>query len=89
MLQIGFRLLDYARNFLHALAQVRNPFFGRREIARHQEIKAVGQALHVNKRIPLRVFQLFSLEDLVIDVLLENAKIDVVGARKPRSVNGV
>ena len=80
MLQIGFRLRDDARNFFHALAQTRDPFFCRREIARDQKIKAVGQALHVNQRIPLRLLQLFGPEDFVIDVLFENSKINVVRA---------
>ena len=89
MLQVGFRLCNHARNFLHPLAQIWNPFFRRREIARDQKIKAVGETLHVNERIPLRLFQLFGPEDLVIDVLLEDPKIDVVRTRKLRSVDGV
>ena len=89
MLQIGFRLRDHARDFFHALAQTRDPFFRRREIARDQKIKAVGQALHVNQRIPLRLLQLFGPEDFVIDVLFENSKINVVRASELRSIDGV
>ena len=88
MLQIRFRLRDHAGNCFHALAQIWNPLFWRREIARDQQIKAVGQALLVNERIPLRILQLFSPEDLVIDVLLEDAKIDIVRAGELRSVDG-
>src|SRR5205814_873828 len=79
-LQIGFRLSDYARNRFHALAHARNPFFRRCEISSDHEVKAVRKALHVNERIPVWLLQLFSLEDLVIYVLLQNAKIDVVRA---------
>ncbi len=89
MLQIGFRLRDDARDLFHALAQTRDPFFRRREIARDQKIKAVGQALHVNQRIPLRLLQLFGPEDFVIDVLFENSKINVVRASELRSIDGV
>src|SRR6266699_5190965 len=89
MLQIGFRLCDDARDISHALAQTRDPFFRRREIARDQKIKAVGQALHVNQRIPLPLLQLFGSEDFVIDVLLENSKINVVRASELRSIDGV
>jgi hypothetical protein len=42
------------------------------------KIKAVGEALHVNQRVPFGFFQLFILEDFVIDVFLQNAKIDVL-----------
>ena len=87
MLQIGFRLRDHTRDFLHALTQTRNALFCRREVACDQKIKAIRQALHVNQRVPLRLFQLFALEDLVIDVLLENAKINVVGAGKLRGID--
>ena len=70
MLQIDFCLGDHARNFLHALLQVLNAFFSRCEITRGEEVKAVCQALHVDQRIPLGLFQLFRPEDFVIDVLL-------------------
>ena len=59
------------------------------EIARDQKIEAVGQALHVNQRIPLRLFQLFGAKDLVIDVLFENSKIDAVRATQLRPIDGV
>ncbi len=88
VLQVGFCLRDHARNSFHALAQIWNPLFRRREIARDQQIKAVGQALHVNERIPFRLFQLFSSEDFVIDVLLEDAKIDIVRTGELRSIDG-
>src|SRR4029077_8493465 len=67
----------------------RDPFFCRREIARDQKIKAVGQALHVNERIPIRLLQFFAPEDLVIDILFENAKIDVVRSSELRWIDGV
>ena len=89
MLKIGFCLSDHEWNRFHALAQAWNPFFRWREIPCNQQIKAVGQALHVNQRIPLRFLQLFSLENLVIDVLLQDAKIDIVGAREARSVESI
>ena len=89
MLQIGFRLRDDARNFFQALAQTRDPLFGRCEIARDQKIKAVGQALHVNQRIPFRLLQLFGPEDFVIDVLFENSKINVVRASQLRSIDRI
>ena len=88
MLQIRLRLRNHARNFLHALAQIRNPFFCWRKIARDQQIKAVSQALHIDQRIPIRLLQIFGPEDLVIDVFLQDAEIDTVRAGKLRSVNG-
>jgi hypothetical protein len=88
-LQIGFRLCDDARDFFHALAQTRDALFGRREVARDQKIKAVGQALHVNQRIPFRLFQFFGPEDFIIDVLFENSKINVVRASELRSIDGI
>ena len=88
VLQVGFCLSDHARNSFHALAQIWNPLFRRREIARDQQIKAVGQALHVNEGIPFRIFQLFTPEDFVIDVLLEDAKIDIVRTGELRSIDG-
>ena len=89
MLEVRLRLCDDARNFLHALAQIWNSLFRRGEIACNQQIKAVGQALHVNQRIPVRLLQLLRLEDLVIDVLLQDAEIDVVRAGELRSIDSV
>jgi hypothetical protein len=87
MLQIGFCLSDHAWNGFHALPQIWNSLFWRCKIASDQQIKAVRQALHVTKRIPLRLFQLFSLEDLIIDVLLQDAKIDIIRAGELRTVD--
>src|SRR5438045_1555013 len=88
VLQVGLRLSDHARDSFHALTQIWNPLFRGREIARDQQIKAISQALHVNEGIPFRIFQLFTPEDFVIDVLLEDTKVDIVRAGKLRSIDG-
>jgi len=61
---------------------------GRREIARDQQIKGCWPGSHVNEGIPFRIFQLFTPEDFVIDVLLEDAKIDIVRTGELRSIDG-
>src|SRR5207253_1458575 len=45
MLQIRLRLFDHEGDGFHALAQIRNALLRRVEIARHEKVKAVGQAL--------------------------------------------
>src|SRR5438093_4398071 len=89
MLEIGFCLRDYPRNSLHTPAQIRNSLFWQREIPRDQEVKAVSQALVVKERVPIRLLQLFSLEDLVVDILPKNAEIDIVCAGGFRSVDNI
>ncbi len=78
MLKVRFRLGDHAGNSFEAITEIRNPLLWWREIACDQQIKAVGEALHVNQGIPLRVLQLFTSEYFIIDVLLEDPKIDIV-----------
>ena len=60
--------------------------FGRREIARHKEIKAVSQTLIINKRIPVSLLQLFEIENLAVDIVFQNPDIDLVCARQFRDV---
>ena len=86
MLEIRFRLIDDSRDCFHALTQIGNPFFRRIEIPRDEKIEAVGQALVVNERVPLRLFQFFQIENLIVDVFAKNAHIDLVGAAKLRNV---
>src|SRR6266496_552588 len=89
MLEVGLRLSNHTRNFLHPLTQIWNAVFCRRKIPRDQKIKAVGKTLHINKRIRFRLLEFLRSEDLVIDVLLEDPKIDVVRTPKLRSVDSV
>ena len=84
MFQIRFRLGDDGGNSFHAFAQIRNAFLRRIEIARHEKIEAVGQALVVNQRVPIFVLQFFEVENLVVDVVLQDAEIDAV---RPRSAS--
>ena len=78
MLQVLLCLIDHTRNRFQPLTQIGNSFLRRVEIARHEQIKAVGETLIVNERVPIGLLQLFDLEDAIVDVLFENAKIDIV-----------
>ena len=86
MPQIFLRLRDDARDRFQPFPQIRNPFFRRREIARDQEIQAVGETLVVNERIPVRFAQFLQLEDFIVDVVTENADIDLVRAGQLREI---
>ena len=78
MFQIRLRLRDDGGNSFHPLAQIRDAFLRRIEIARDEQVEAVGQTLVVNQRVPIFVLQFLEIEDLVIDVVLEDAEIDAV-----------
>ncbi len=78
MLQVRFRLRNDGGNSFHARANVRNFLGRRRELARNDEIKAVGQALVVNERIPFRFLHFLQLENRAFDVVFQDAKIDAI-----------
>ncbi len=78
MLQIRLRLRDDGGNCLHPFAQIRDAFFGRREIAGDEQVEAVSQALVVGERVPILLLQFFEIEDLVIDAVFQNAQVDAV-----------
>ena len=81
MFQIRFRLRDDGGNPFHSFAQIRDAFFRRIEIARDEQVEAVGQALIVDERVPIFVLQFLEIEDLVIDIVLQDAQIDAVRSR--------
>ena len=86
MFQVRFRLRDDCGNSFHALAQIRNALLGRREIARDQQIEAVGQTLIVDQRVPFPFLQFFDVENFVVDIVLQHAKIDSVCAGQLRKL---
>ena len=86
MLQVRFCLSDHARHRFHPLAQIGDTLFRRIEIAGHNHVKTIRQALHVKERVPIRLAQFFQLENFVVDVVLENPNIDAVCAAQLRSI---
>src|SRR6266480_7562796 len=86
MLQIFFRLRDDDWNRFEPFPQVWNPLLRRREIAGHQEIKAVSETLVINERVPFRFAQFLELENFIVDVVAQNSDIDLVRSGKLREV---
>ena len=64
MLQVRFCLSDHARHRFHPLAQIGDTLFRRIEIAGHNHVKTIRQALHVKERVPIRLFQFLEVENV-------------------------
>ena len=85
--QIRFRPARSRRELLpFACADSGDALFRRSEIARDEQIETVGEALVVDERIPVCVLQLLEIEDFVVDVVLEDAHIDLFGPVSLRQV---
>ena len=78
--QVCLRLRDHLRYPFHALAHVRDRLRRRSELARDEQIEAVGEALVVKQRIPLGLLQFLEAEDFAFDVLFQDAEVDAVRA---------
>ena len=85
MLQVCFRLSDHTRNRFHALAQIRNALLRCVEVAHNQKVKTVGEALIVNQRVPIRFLEFFQFENLIVDVVAQDANIHLVCAGQLRN----